>query len=726
MSRYSNNRRGARSRLLTFARDHNDGTYTNDFDHFDAEILERLNCNPWENEDISEDEESDDGNSEKGKGKSSNQKAKETTEATGVRATDFAVRPVRPLPGASNSQAFSSARILADYPVPTVFPVHKKHLQFEYMRFLYRQGVFDLPRVDFTPQDADRLYTLRIMTLRRATDTPLLAAMLAAGAHQRYQRHLADASESLPCWTVPIGIGPATPEEIRNYIIKEEKRRYRIPDPRQGYPYIASQRPELTSDYVQHRIQEHGTFGLEITHNIRDEQAFDMIKSRDKTWIDPGRFVKGRWMYHTGDSRPVMPEGKRFYAYRHNVLAPERVPSSSGQTGPSGSSSKAQRPRKGKKRAHEADPEEENDGSTRRLRARHSETISTTTSTTAASSSSALALRPLTASASAPAAPNTRARHSSSPPTFASGPGASSSSTPAPHIPSSNASASSSRGKKRAHDDEGQDENSTPAKKAKATYVEEDNDSDIEEITDPCVLEIITSSSTCRNRRSTRYSRARHSTTSSITTSTPGASSSSAHATAVEEIADPEVEEIADPRTLTTNASAREHHSTTSTTAIPIPEASSSSAPAPRTPTTDASSSASFARGQKRARDDEEDENSTSAKKVKTTDAEGATIPEAGLSGTTHVDTEAPTTPELVSDMETEINTGSDSDTDSISSLTVEVGDEDEDDVPHHGTHRPLERTDAFVLWGHEVHPKSANFTFSRSVQAMCYRDGNK
>ena len=175
-----------------------------------------------------------------------------------------------------------------------IFPAYLKALQFFYLRFLLRAGIYDLPMFSLTVEDVDRLFCCGMID-RKHLDHVFLVSMLGHGAFRRYLRTqgLAQIDHSVApppgLWTIPEGTRRPTRDDVFRFIADCENFRFRRPYARPGFRLASFERPKMTREYHIHRIQRDGLFGLKRMTNLSDNDLEILFDPPDPMFIPSGR-----------------------------------------------------------------------------------------------------------------------------------------------------------------------------------------------------------------------------------------------------------------------------------------------------------------------------------------------------------------------------------------------------------------------------------------------------
>ncbi|THH02381.1 hypothetical protein EW145_g6756 [Phellinidium pouzarii] len=176
-----------------------------------------------------------------------------------------------------------------------IFDAFHKALLYHYMRFLFSQGIFDLPSSMLTAEDVDRLYTIGYIANK--VDFVTGRNMLAHGALQRMHRRtdqlMSDGKVLEPRrrWALPANSKPPTQYQIINFSLMMECRRFKCPDKSERGCKSSNQfqlpgalRPKVTFKWIEHHEDTYGLFGLK-KEGYSDEAVEELIRSHDPTYV---------------------------------------------------------------------------------------------------------------------------------------------------------------------------------------------------------------------------------------------------------------------------------------------------------------------------------------------------------------------------------------------------------------------------------------------------------
>ncbi|KAL5521083.1 hypothetical protein ACEPAG_9005 [Sanghuangporus baumii] len=171
-----------------------------------------------------------------------------------------------------------------------IFPAYLKALQFFYMRFLLHADIYELPMFSLTVEDVARLCACGMINADHL-DHVFLISMLGHGLLRRFLREQGlaqiDHSTVLPpgSWTIPLGTRRPTRKEVFKFIADCENFRFRRPYARPGFRVASFERPNLTNEYISHRIDRDGFFGLKRMAGLSDDDVRILLSFKDPMYV---------------------------------------------------------------------------------------------------------------------------------------------------------------------------------------------------------------------------------------------------------------------------------------------------------------------------------------------------------------------------------------------------------------------------------------------------------
>lgn len=204
-----------------------------------------------------------------------------------------------------------------------VFDAQRRSVEFHYLRFCHKVGVFDGPISDLLPEDVDRLFTCGFLE-EEDFDFDLGRVMLALGAYKRVARLTGQAILNdtanlppAPQWTIDPKDFKPTAKDILEFVAGFEQ--IRSEGPNSLFQYQCHERPQLHQVWIKTRQHFGGRFGLK-TFGISDERAAAMVNTPDASYVPPGQYVKTK---RYGRLRPHKPVEAERLDYRPEVKLQE-------------------------------------------------------------------------------------------------------------------------------------------------------------------------------------------------------------------------------------------------------------------------------------------------------------------------------------------------------------------------------------------------------------------
>lgn len=199
-----------------------------------------------------------------------------------------------------------------------VFNASSKYYEFQYLRFVHHQGVFDLPKVSLVPEDIDHLYTCGFLS---STDIDFAVGqcLLGIGAYKRIAcqtgQPLFDGKRLPPprAWTIANDAKRPTLHQLGLYFADVEKKRMpgsekQREESQDGFFFEGDMRPRFTQEWVDGRIAEHGLYGLQKYAGVDDDRALAFINMPDPTFIPPTTLARATIDEFPGIRKPTSDE----------------------------------------------------------------------------------------------------------------------------------------------------------------------------------------------------------------------------------------------------------------------------------------------------------------------------------------------------------------------------------------------------------------------------------